>query len=175
MTKNIKAQVWVETVTYTLIALVLIGAVLSFVKPKIQEIQDRAIIDQSVKIIEDINNLILSIKDVPGNQRLMDLGIGKGTLKIDGVDEKLFFEIESTYEYSEVGENYLKGELIILTEKKGSSYLVTLTRDYSKNYDIKFQNEDEIKSLTKSPTPYKILVSNKGKPMDKIIIDLEVV
>ena len=39
-------QVWVETVIYTLIAFALIGTVLTFVKPKIEEMQDSAIISQ---------------------------------------------------------------------------------------------------------------------------------
>ena len=42
-----KAQVWIETVIYTLIALALIGTVLAFVKPKIQEIQDKIVKIQS--------------------------------------------------------------------------------------------------------------------------------
>jgi len=41
-----KGQVWIETVTYTLIAFVLIGLILAFVKPKIDELQDKALIDR---------------------------------------------------------------------------------------------------------------------------------
>jgi len=175
MINNIKAQIWIETVIYTLIALIMIGAVLSFVKPKIQELQDKVIIDQSIKVLEDINNIVLSIENIPGNQRLIELGIKKGLLKIDGAEDKIFFEIESAYEYSEPGENYSKGKLIIYTEKKGSFNIITLTRDYSKKYDIRFQNKSELKSITKSPTPYKLLISNKGKSMNKTIIDLEII
>ena len=36
-----RGQVWVETVIYTLIALALIGTVLAFVKPKVEEMQDK--------------------------------------------------------------------------------------------------------------------------------------
>ena len=34
-----RGQIWVETVIYTLIALILIGLVLTFITPKIKEIQ----------------------------------------------------------------------------------------------------------------------------------------
>jgi uncharacterized protein (UPF0333 family) len=37
--KNKRGQIWVETVVYTLIALVMIGLVLAFAKPKIEELQ----------------------------------------------------------------------------------------------------------------------------------------
>ena len=44
MKRGVNGQVWVETVTYTLIAIVMIGLVLSFAKPKIEELQDKTII-----------------------------------------------------------------------------------------------------------------------------------
>ena len=46
---NKRGQVWVETVIYTLIALVMIGLVLSFVQPKIMELQDKATLQQSIR------------------------------------------------------------------------------------------------------------------------------
>ena len=47
--KGTKAQIWIETVIYTLIAFVILGAVLGFAKPKIEELQDKSIIEQSLK------------------------------------------------------------------------------------------------------------------------------
>ena len=49
--KRKKGQIWVETVIYTLIAFAMIGLALSFVKPKIDEIQDRGIIEQSITLL----------------------------------------------------------------------------------------------------------------------------
>lgn len=174
MINSIKAQIWIETVVYTLIALIMIGAVLSFVRPKIEELQDKAIIEQSVKILENINNIILSIKDIPGNQRLLELGIKKGVIKIDGAQNKIIFEIKSMYAYSEPGEKYSKGKLEVYTEKKGKFNIITLTLDYNGKYNITFKDQDELKLMTKSPTPYKILISNKGKIENKTVIDLEI-
>ena len=56
MKKGVKkrGQIWVETVIYTLIALVMIGTILAFALPKISEIQDKSTIEQSIIVIKDI-------------------------------------------------------------------------------------------------------------------------
>jgi hypothetical protein len=168
-------QVWVETVTYTLIALIMIGLVLSYVKPKIEQIQDKAIIDQSADVLKNVDNIILSIKDIPGNQRLIDIGIKKGEFIIDGIDNKISFQMDSTDEYSEPGENLSDGKMIVYTEKKGKINTVTLTFYYNGKYNITYMGEHEIKEITQSPTSYKILISNKGKDSDgNAMIDFEV-
>jgi len=170
---NKRGQIWVETVIYTLIALVMIGLVLSFVKPKIEEIQDKAIIEQSIEIMEDINTIILSlIQGGPGNKRLIELGIKKGNLKIDGISDKIVFEMESRYTYSEPGQDIYHGSIIAHTEKRGKFNIVNLTVDYSEDYDITYQGENKLKTISKASTPYKLFISNKGG--NKTIIDIEI-
>jgi len=74
-----RGQVWVETVIYTLIVLVLISSVLFFVKPKIEEMQDKVIIEQSIGMMEDINMIVLSL--VQGgmeNKRKIEFEIKQG-------------------------------------------------------------------------------------------------
>ncbi|MEK6819672.1 MAG: hypothetical protein AABY03_00550, partial [Nanoarchaeota archaeon] len=74
--KNNSGQVWVETVIYTLIALTMMGAVLAFALPKIEEIQDKSIIDQSINAMKDINNVILSVvQGGAGNKRIIETNI----------------------------------------------------------------------------------------------------
>lgn len=162
--KSKHAQIWVETVLYTLIALVMIGLVLAFVRPKIIELQDQAIIEQSITIIEDISNIILSINQAgSGNQRVMKLVIKKGSLKVDGINNKILFEIESSYVYSEPETLITYGEGIeIITENKGEYNLVTISKDYSGENDITYSKKDILKTITESPTPYKLLISNEG-------------
>ena len=175
--ENQRGQIWVETVIYTLIALVMIGIVLSVVKPRIEEGQDKAIIEQSMNLIRDIDSIILDIKRAPGNQRIVELGVKKGILRIDGVEDKIIFEIESRYEYSEPGEeiiDYTTG-IIINTKKMGEFNNVILTKDYHEDYDLTYEGENKIKSITKSSTPYKLSISNKGEKEDKIIIDMRVI
>lgn len=170
--KKRRGQIWIETVIYTLIAFVMIGAVLAFAKPKIEELQDKAIIEQSLEMIKTIDNTITSI-GVPGNQRIIELGIKKGVLKIDGGDDRIIFEIESKYTYSQPGENISDSTGIIAhTKKMGKFNRVTFTIDYTEKYDITYQGKDESKLITKASTPYKLLISNKGG--DKTVIDIKV-
>jgi len=167
-----RGQVWVETVIYTLIAFALIGAVLGFAKPKIEEIQDKAIIEQTIQMLEDINSQIDFIKEVEGNKRLIEIGIKKGTLKIDGVEDELVFELKSRYQYTEPGANVDVGSLVAHTEEKGKFNDVTLTIEFS-NYNITYNGKDMEKLLNPVSIPHKLFIENRGDPSDvgKINID----
>jgi len=168
--KNRKAQVWIETVIYTLIAFVLIGLVLSVVKPQIEKIRDKAVIEQTMDMMNYLNTRILSaVQGGPGNKRIDELKIKKGELKIDGVDNKIIFEMESKSVYSEPGQDVAYGNIIVRTEKKGKINIVTLTTDYSKDYNLTFENKDKVKLISKSSVPYKLVISNKGG--EKTVID----
>ncbi len=169
-----RGQIWVETIIYTLIAFALIGLVLAFVKPEIEKIQDKNIIEQSISILKDID-LIIKNLGVSGNQRIIHLGINKGTLNIDGENDKIFFEIESRLIYSEPGKNVTIGNIVVFTEKNGKINEITLTKDYSGEYDITYQNKDELKKIGQASTPYTLLIVNKGEgPQNKIIVDIGV-
>ena len=88
---NKRAQVWIETVTYTLIAFVMIGLVLSFAKPKIEELQDKTIIEQSIKILKEIDSTILEVSEEGiGNKRKIEMNVRKGTFYINSTNDKLF-------------------------------------------------------------------------------------
>lgn len=156
-----KGQVWIETVIYLLIAFVMIGIVLSFVRPEIEKMRDRAVIDRSLEVITNLDNLILTIGS-PGNKRLVDLNIRKGTFYIDGETDKIIFEIESRYLYTEPGEEVTQGNVIAKTTEKGEYNIITLTRDFSANYDLTYQEKDINKALTKATTPYRLYLTNNG-------------
>lgn len=169
---NLRGQIWVETLIYTLIAFVMIGLVLFFASPKILEIQDKAIIEQSIEVMGEIDTIISGI-GTPGNKRVVELRIRKGELKINGTHDKLVFEIESKHVYSQPGEDIsIGGNIVVRTEEKGGFNIITLTRDYSAGYNITYQGEDKSKSITKSSTPYKLFISNKGG--DLLVIDFEI-
>ncbi len=170
-----KAQVWVETVIYTLIAFVMLGAVLAFVKPKIEEIQDKAIIEQTLGVIKDINTLILSvIQGGPGNKRIIEMEIKKGQLEIDGKNDRIVFKIESRYAYSEPGEDVPLGSVTAHTKKRGKFNIISLTSNYSGEYNITYKGGDNIKTITKSSTPYKLSISNNGRVGNYTLINIEV-
>ncbi|MFH1787518.1 MAG: hypothetical protein ABH811_01895 [archaeon] len=163
------AQIWVETVIYTLIALVMIGAVLSIVKPKIEEGQDKAIVEQSAEMLKGIDSIISDIKKSSGNQRLIELAVKKGNLIIDGENERIIFEIQSKYQYSEPGlevSDEIRG-MTVLTTKVGNLNNVTLVKDYTGEFNLNYFSENRLKTISKSPTSYKMILSNEGK--EKIV------
>lgn len=153
-------QVWVETVIYTLIAFVMIGLVLAYAKPKIEELQDRTIIEQSLSMLKDIDNTILTMGGA-GNQRYFSLEIKKGNLKIDGVNDRLVFEMDSKYLYSEPGRELMDGNIVINTAKSGSTNFVNLTRNYP-DYNISYNGLNQIKTISQSATSYNLAITNKG-------------
>jgi len=162
---NKRGQVWVETVIYTLIALVMIGTVVSVVKPKIEESRDKAIIEQSLSLMKSIDSIFFDIKGAPGNQRVIELGITDGNLLIDAENDRIVFELESRYKYSEPGKNIEDGAsgIIIHTEEKGKFNNVTLTKNYYEDYNLTYSGRDELKFITKSSAPYRVTILNKGQ------------
>lgn len=170
---NKGGQVWVETVIYLLIAFVMIGLVLSFIKPKIEEIKDKAIIEQSIQIIQDMDNSILTMGS-SGNKRLLEVGIKKGDFIIDSPNDSIIFEIDSSYQYSEPGQIIKTGNINALTEGSGRNSKVTLTRNYTGEYNITYNGEELLKTLPKAPTPYRIFITNKGTTSNEINMDFTI-
>lgn len=170
-----RGQVWVETVIYTLIAFTLMGLVLAFAIPKIQETQDKGLIEQSIEVLDDIDSLV-RVLGIPGNQRSFDISINKGTLTFDSVSDSLYFEIESKYGYSEPDEEINVGNVKVLTQIIGNEYDITLTREYSDKYNITFENTEVIEKINKASIPYKVIVSNKGQDANGVtIINFEII
>ncbi|HLG31226.1 MAG TPA: hypothetical protein VI387_13535 [Candidatus Brocadiales bacterium] len=153
----------IEVVLYTLIALTLIGAVLAFVTPKISEIRDKAIVEQSLGIMQGIDNVILSASQGGiGNKRVIDLTIKKGMLKINSENDTVIFEMDSDYIYSEIGEEIKIGGITALTKKFGNSNRITLTSSYGSAYNITYGSKEETKTISAAATPYKLVIENKG-------------
>lgn len=165
---NSRAQVWVETVVYTLIGLTIIGIVIGIATPRIQEITDEAIIEQTITVLTSLNGEIKGILSAAGNSRTPELKIKKGRLLIDAENDKLIYTMEETGKlYSQPGDLIKQGDLFILTEDLGDKkYSVSLILDYSptsiRPLDITYNEQDINKELTSAPTSYELLISNKG-------------
>ena len=158
-----KAQVWVETVTYTLIAFVMIGLVLSFAKPKIEEYQDKIITEQSVKMLKEIDLIISEVSEEGiGNKRKIELGLKKGSIEIIPENDSLIFTMKTRHIYSEPEEKYVEGALTILTKEKGTFNDLTMRMNYSSIYNITFDLKESSKTISSSPTPYNVFISNNG-------------
>jgi hypothetical protein len=168
-----RGQIWVETVIYTLIAFALIGLVLAFARPKIEELRDKSILEQSIEMMEDLDLTIIEVIQAgAGNKRVIEIGLKKGDLSLDGENNRLLFEFKGKYLYSEPGETIQKGNLIIRTDEIGGISYVNVTRDYS-NYDLTYNDEDLLKIISKASTPYNLVISNSGIINEEISINIE--
>lgn len=156
MKKN--AQVWIETVLYTLIGLALIGMVLAFIMPKINETKDRLAVDQTT---EALNDLASKMDSIPGNIRQMDFTMRRGEMTVDSPNNKILFVFNDiTKPLSEIGQEIPQGKIIMLTEKGQKYYKVSLILDLNKTVDLKYKNTEETFKFVASPRPYKIEISS---------------
>jgi len=172
LAKNYRGQVWVETVIYLLIAFVMMGLILSFIRPRIEELRDKVVIERSLEIIKDIDNLIITMEN-SGNKRLVEIGISKGSLIIDSENDEIIFEMDSRYLYTEPGQDVHIGNILALTETRGDNSKITLRRDFSEEYNLTYNGKESLKTLSKASIPYKLFFTNEGELYDKIIINFE--
>ncbi|HLD37327.1 MAG TPA: type II secretion system protein [Candidatus Nanoarchaeia archaeon] len=172
--KSRRAQVWVETVVYMLIGLSIIGLVLAFAMPKINEIKDKAVIEQTITALNEIDSKIMEVGFTAGNTRTVYFKIGRGEIDINGAGDKITFILpDSRYTYSEPGRITYIGDIIAKTEKKGRINSVELMLNYSGRFDIRWQGMEQEKQLFKAPSPYKLLIENNGSETSSgSVIDL---
>ena len=169
-----KGQVWIETVIYTLIAFVLIGVVLSFAKPKIEEMQDKAIFEKMLGTMQSIDETIFEIiSGGPGNKRSPTIKIDKGRIIIDKNGEKISYEMEGKYIASELDKDVVVGSFILRTEEIGGVKKITLSKDYDEKYDFDFSGNSNTMTITASSNGYTLSITNKGgEDKPKIEFDL---
>jgi len=165
-----RGQIWVETVIYTLIGLTVIGLVLAAALPKINARKDEIMIEQSIEALGNIDDKIYEVQRASGNRRVVDLEVRKGTLIIDMEEDTISWELESSFEYSEVGVVIPLGRLNVTTTS-GNPWKVELKLFY--RMDLKFDgNNFGTHRIDVSPTPYKFAIENVGKEDGNIVIDL---
>lgn len=175
MKRGIKAQVWIETVIYTLLGLVVIGLLLAFAKPKIESMRDKAIIEQTIASLTKINANINEIQlEGPENSRQNWVKVSRGMLSIDPQLSKISWTIDSSYKYSEPGYVINSGEIKINTTQKGkNSYSIELFNVYPITLTV--NNENYKKEIVQSSTDYSIILKNKGiTPEGDTLIDISV-
>ena len=163
MNKN--AQVWIETVIYTLIGLSIIGVVLGIVKPAIDERRDSMSIKQSIDLLNYIDQQIDEVKySGAGTSIPLDIKIGRGKLYLDGEKDTISVIIEeSRSKYSEPGEVVsIGGNIQALTIKKTSKYNVNLSIDYSNRANITYKGKDILQTLQSAPVAYGFFLKNNG-------------
>ncbi|MEA3329722.1 MAG: hypothetical protein U9Q06_03180 [Nanoarchaeota archaeon] len=193
-----KGQVWVETVTYILIALVLIGVVYSFASKAIEQQKDKRILESYIDALNSLDNVIDEVRKAgPGNKRefsfvVNDKSEGKFVVNPwDGTSgNNISFEIKkSAYAASEVGRGIHDDRgidveipatnLKVRTDevgeegKRGTLYDVKIWREFDENkFKLQFEGEVERGELSKSSTPYKLIIENLGKEISGISPDV---
>ena len=165
-----KAQIWVETVIYTLIGLTIIGLLLAVSKPQIDKQKDKALIEQAINGISVVDEKVYEVLSGTGNKRKLELKIGKGEFSIDSEEDKIIWELDSQYQYSEEGITISAGKINVTT-MPGSPYKITLELNYG--FDIKFENQSTLKQFGQSSTPHVITVENLGIRGGKTVINFE--
>jgi len=164
--KNKNAQIWVETVIYTLIGLIIIGVLLSVASPQIQKIKDRNIIEQTIISLNTLDEKIIEIGDSTGNIRIINFKIQKGALKIIPSDNKIEYLFEDTLlELTEIDQEIHEGNIIIKTTENGNKYSISLTIEYE-DLNLTFNNLQEPRVLQSGPVAYKIQLENLGDTID---------
>jgi len=169
ISKNKRAQIWIETVTYTLIGLTIIGALMAVLLPRIQQMQDKATINEITNSLNSINNQFTEVSLYSGSQREIFLRINKGFYTLDPVNEVFYYTLkDSGLKYSQPGESIQSGDIIITTIAKSSKkYDITLLLNYS-SFNITYQDKDVEKVFAGAAVPYRLLIQNKDGPNKQI-------
>lgn len=154
-------QVWIETVLYTLIGLSLLGLVLTFVMPKINESKDRAAVEQSINSLNLIDDKINSILQAPGNVRIIEFVLRRGEITISpGGDSIVLRMDELTKPYSEPNVSVSFGSIKIKSEVNQKVNSVNLELNYSGKLNLSYGEGNDDRKFGFASTPYKFSVKS---------------
>ncbi|MEK6888746.1 MAG: hypothetical protein AABW80_01420 [Nanoarchaeota archaeon] len=173
-----RGQVWIETVLYTLIGLALIGMVLAFALPKINQTRDEIIVDQTIESLKELDNLINGVADQgPGNRRTYEIGIKRGSLTFNSEEDIIEFRIKDLADlYSEEGIEIENGRVKILSSSGQKDKEILLSLDYENKINISYAGRDEIKEFSAAPIPYKLSVTNERQVVGELVnINIEAI
>jgi len=156
-----KGQVWIETVIYTLVGLGLIGVVLAFITPKINEYRDRAVIDQTIQSLNVVDAKASEVLQAPLNTRVVEFTLKRGTLTLNATNETIFYTLEDSHViYSEPDEVTNIGRIAVLTKEGKKTHTVTLGLSYS--FDLDYQDNGTARVYSAAATPYKFSFEHRG-------------
>lgn len=157
-----RGQVWIETVLYTLIGLALIGLVLAFAMPKIDEAKDKAVVDQAIISLNSLDEKISAVSGVAGNKRFVGFTLKRGELVFDTAGNKVILTIDDLRKpYSEPDIPIQSGRIEILSTEGQKESSVSLTIGYG-SIDLLYDEKNDEKTFTQSSTPYEFSVESLG-------------
>jgi hypothetical protein len=124
-------------------------------------------------MLKEVDLVIKEVGEgVTGNTRKIETNLKKGSIKIDAANDTIIFEMKSRYLYSQPKQEYQEGALTIYTSEDGKYYPITITLNYSKNYNITYNSLENQKIISKSSTPYEVFISKKGGTSNQINIEI---
>jgi hypothetical protein len=159
-----RGQVWIETVLYTLIGLTIMGGLMWAITPKINTLIDETAIEQARGFLGDFDEALARTLYSSGMQIEFNLPLKKGEFIVNGLDNSVSYVLRGTLKkFSEVNQ-LIPGDISILTKNVSTKkYDVYLIVNYSSlGLNLTYNNKDSEKIFNSAPTPYPILISNKG-------------
>ncbi|MEM4318358.1 MAG: hypothetical protein QW244_00840 [Candidatus Pacearchaeota archaeon] len=165
-----EGTVWISTVIYILISLAVISSLLIAVRPKIEEARDRYTINYMVNVFQSLNSLVYDINEVQGTRRVFEIKITKGEMKIIPEKDRIEWQITTRFKFSEPGQEVKIGDVGVITLENRGKIDTFLFLNYTTpiNLTTVSDNEGDNLTLTQSPTPYKLLIENKGAPATSV-------
>lgn len=160
-----RGQVWVETVIYTIIGLALIGLVLSLVTPRINERQNRIIVEQSIESVQAFDSLISEVlRSGEGNVRTISaFQLREGELYVNGTGDSIHLVLtDLSTAYSEPGVPIQFGTVVILTQENPKTFSTILSLEYNGNPNLLVNGEELSEKFSPASVPYQFRIENEG-------------
>jgi hypothetical protein len=162
---NHKGDVWISTVLYTLIGLAMIASLVAIIQPEVSKLKDKFVIEQTAQSLNVLDDTILRTREATGTRLNYIIRMDKGNFIIDGVNEIIYWQTDSNYQFSEENRtiNLTLGNIKGITRPKDGIWNVTLLVDYrGYGINITVNDKDELKTLNPSSLAYSIWITNKG-------------
>lgn len=159
---NLKGQVWIETVIYTVIGISLIALVLAFATPKVVVARERTIIEQSIQSMQLLDEKINTvISQGGGNVRTIDFSLKRGVLSIDTLNDSIELYIDRLREpYSEPDVWLSMGAVRFTSVKTQRAYGARLILRYPANLTMNGRDVAQAQTYTQAATPYHLYIAN---------------
>ena len=170
-----KAQIWIETVLYTLIGITLIGIVLAIVTPRINESRDRILVEQSIESLNAWDDRIgeLTYRGQGNVRNIPAFTMKKGELIINSTGNEIIFIVDGLSKpYSEIGFEIREGSVYLTSYETERSAYTRLVLKYQNVTNITYAGTEEDKKFTAASTPYSFSIENLGgQPYPQIDIE----
>lgn len=172
-----RGEIWVSVVLYVLISLTILSLIFAAIKPKIDEAQDKAIVEQTIIMFNDINEAIKTASLSPGTVIMRELKVTKGDLFFYNSTDILsdngsiqFVLYDTNLKYSEINVPLSTGNIKILTQKtkEKDRYNLFLNMTFNDKILKIEEGEKQFKQFISSPIEYRIFIKNEGDNIIKI-------